>query len=266
MIAKELLDQGCAGPLHARQEEGLHRCGSEGTKRVAILQSSYIPWKGYFDIIGSVDEFILYDNAQYTKNDWRNRNCIKTQTGTAWLTVPVLLKGRFGQTILEAEICDPRWAARHWKSLQTYYARAPFFPALAPVIHSLYERSADERSLSKVNELFLRALCGLLGISTRITRSTDYEICGDRTGRLVGLCEQAGAAAYLTGPSARTYLEEERFAGCGIAVRWMSYEGYPEYRQLYSPPFVHQVSVLDLLFNVGAEAAGDYLLSSRRSA
>lgn len=231
-------------------------------KRVAILQSSYIPWKGYFDLIARVDEFILYDDVQYTKNDWRNRNRIKTRAGAAWLTIPVLCKGKFGQKICEAEIGDRRWAARHWKSLQTCYARADGFPAVAPTIRDLYEHAAEERSLSRVNRLFLSALCGLLGIATRITRSSDYELRGDRTERLVHLCEQAGATEYLTGPAARAYLEEERFAARGIAVRWMSYAGYPEYRQLHTPPFIHEVSILDLLFNVGAEEAGRYMLHS----
>jgi hypothetical protein len=234
-----------------------------GMKRVAILQSSYIPWKGYFDLIAGVDEFIVYDDVQYTKNDWRNRNRIKTQTGTAWLTIPVLFKGRFGQRISAAEIGDPRWAARHWKSLQTCYARADSFPALEPAIRDLYERAAGEQFLSSVNQLFLCTLCNLLRVATRITRSSDYELSGGRTERLVHLCEQAGAAEYLTGPSARAYLEEEQFATRGIAVRWMSYAGYPEYRQLHAPPFVHEVSILDLLFNVGAEEAGRYMLSCR---
>jgi hypothetical protein len=233
-------------------------------KRIAILQSSYIPWKGYFDIIGKVDEFILYDDVQYTKNDWRNRNRIKTPSGTAWLTIPVLLKGRFGQTIREAEIRDRSWAVRHWKSLQTCYSRAAFYSPLAPAIRGLYEGTAGEQSLSAVNEQFLRALCELLGISTRITRSGDYELCGDRTERLVHLCEQAGATEYLTGPSARAYLDVESFARRGIDVQWMSYAGYPEYRQVYGSPFIHEVSILDLLFNVGPDESRQYLLSSRQ--
>ncbi|HEX4966688.1 MAG TPA: WbqC family protein [Thermoanaerobaculia bacterium] len=233
-------------------------------KRIAVLQSSYIPWKGYFDIIGQVDELILYDDAQFTKHDWRNRNRIKTQTGTAWLTIPVLHKGKFGQTIRETAIRDPGWALRHWKTLQTCYSRAAFFHDLAPAVRALYEQAAGERSLSRVNELFLRALCALLGIATRITQSADYELAGDRTQRLVHLCEQAGAGEYLTGPAASAYLEVERFASRGIAVEWMSYEGYPEYRQVHAPPFVHEVTVLDLLFNVGPGEAGRYMLSRRR--
>jgi hypothetical protein len=230
-------------------------------KRVAILQSSYVPWKGYFDLIAGVDEFILYDDAQYTKNDWRNRNRIRSQAGTIWLTIPVLFKGRFGQTIRETQIGDPRWATRHWKSLQSCYARAEFFPTVAPSLKSLYEQAASERSLSSVNELFLRALCGMLGVSTRITRSSDYALAGDRTQRLVHLCEQTGAGEYLTGPSARAYLDERQFAAKGIDVLWMSYAGYPEYRQVHGLPFDHQVSILDLLFSVGASDATRHMLA-----
>lgn len=178
----------------------------------------------------------------------------------------MLLRGRFGQTIREAEIGDPRWAARHWKSLQTFYARAGAFPDLAPIIQGLYERAAGERWLSSVNEIFLRGLCGLLGIPTRITRTSDYELLEGRTERLVHLCEQAGASEYLSGPAARAYLEEEQFADRGIAVRWMSYGGYAEYPQLHAPPFIHQVSVLDLLFNVGALEARRHLRSARSEA
>jgi hypothetical protein len=231
-------------------------------KRIAILQSSYVPWKGYFDIAGSVDEFILYDDVQYSKNGWRNRNRIKTREGTAWITIPVLVKGRFGQPVRDVEIGDPRWAARHWTSLQTHYARAQWFPNLAPELAGLYERASREPLLSRVNEMFLRAICDLLGIGTRITRSMDYELRGDRTERLVGLCEQAGAGEYLSGPAARAYLDESRFTEKGIAVRWMDYSGYPEYHQLFSPPFIHEVSILDLLLNEGPQGARSYLLST----
>ncbi|HSF42648.1 MAG TPA: WbqC family protein [Thermoanaerobaculia bacterium] len=230
-------------------------------KRAAILQSCYIPWKGYFDIIGAVDEFILYDDVSYSKNDWRNRNRIKTRTGVIWLTIPVLATGRFGQRIRDVEIGDPRWAAKHWKSIQTHYARARCFGEVAPVLRDLYERAEGEVFLSRVNEMFLRALCDLLGIGTRITSSADYELQGDRTERLVHLCEQAGAREYLSGPAAKSYLDEEKLAARGIAVRFMDYAGYPEYGQLFCPPFVHEVSVIDLLLNEGTQGARRYLRS-----
>lgn len=234
-------------------------------KRAAILQSSYIPWKGYFDIIRRVDEFILYDDVSYSKNDWRNRNRIKTRTGPLWLTIPVLATGRFGQKIRDVEIGDRRWAAKHWKSIQTHYARARCFGEVAPVLRDLYERAEGEAALSRVNEMFLEGLCGLLGIGTRITRSEDYELRGDRTERLVWLCEQAGASEYLSGPAAKSYLEEEKFAARGLAVSWMDYGGYPEYGQLFCPPFVHEVSVIDLLLNEGIEGARLHLRSRREA-
>lgn len=235
-------------------------------KRAAILQSSYIPWKGTFDLIRRVDEFILYDDVSYSKNDWRNRNRIKTRTGLVWLTIPVLATGRFGQQIRDVEIGDPRWAAKHWKSIQASYARARGFAEVSPILRDLYERAASETLLSRVNELFLRALCDLLGIETRITLSSEHDLEGDRVGRLVSLCEQVEAKEYLSGPAARAYLDEARFAERGIAVRFMDYSGYPEHEQLWSPPFVHEVSIVDLLLNEGVAGARSYLQGLRRAA
>jgi hypothetical protein len=236
------------------------------TKRAAILQSAYIPWKGYFDIIGFSDEFILYDDAQYTKESWRNRNRIKTPRGTAWLTIPVVSKGKFGQPIRDVRIADPRWTRNHWTKIRQHYAKAAHFDQVAPVLEDLYLRAASETLLSCVNELFIRAVSALLGITSRITRSMDYELKGDRVERLVDLCEQVGAGEYLTGPAARVYLQEERFAERGITVRWMDYSGYPPYEQLHGTPFVHEVTILDLLLNEGLEEAKRFLLSTRRPA
>ena len=157
-------------------------------KRAAILQSSYVPWTGYFDLIRRVDEFILYDDVSYSKNDWRNRNRIKTRTGPLWLTIPVLATGRFGQRVRDVEIGDPRWAAKHWKSIQAHYARARCFGEAAPLLAELYERAASETHLSRVNEMFLRTLCDRLEIGTRITLSSEYDLAGDRVERLVSLC------------------------------------------------------------------------------
>jgi hypothetical protein len=228
-------------------------------KRVAILQSSYIPWKGYFAIIGLVDEFILYDDAQYTKGDWRNRNIIKTDTGPAWLTIPVLLNHRSSQRIREAEIAERRWASRHWRTIKTIYARAPYFRTLAPTLARLYETAAAQRLLSNVNELFIRTISDLLEIETKITRSSDYELSGDRNERLIGILQQAGATRFLSGPRARAYIDEEKFRGAGISLHWMDYSTFPVYTQLYSSPFVHEVTILDLLFNEGIEGARSYM-------
>ncbi|MBI2841612.1 MAG: WbqC family protein [Acidobacteria bacterium] len=234
-------------------------------KRAAIIQSCYIPWKGYFDIINSVDEFVLYDDAQYTKNDWRNRNLIKVPSGTLWLTIPVGISRRFGQAVREVPVRDGRWARRHWKSLRTYYARAHHFDEFSSRLDALYDQAQREDLLTNVNELFIRAICEWLGISTRISRSSEYACQGDRTERLVSLCHQLAAEEYLTGPAARNYLDEGQFLRSGIRVRWMDYGGYPVHRQRYSPPFIHQVSILDLLLNEGAAGAREFLLSTPES-
>jgi hypothetical protein len=219
---------------------------------VAIVQSSYIPWKGYFDIINQVDEFVLYDDRQFTRRDWRNRNLIKTPQGLHWLTIPVRVKGRFEQRIDETVISDQEWSNRHWKTISQAYRSAPFFKRFESDFAALYASSRDER-LSDVNRRFIELICGLLGIRTRMTWSTDYPAVGDRTERLVSLCRLAGAGEYLSGPSARTYIEEERFREAGIALRYMDYSGYPEYPQLHGA-FEHGVSIIDLLFNVGPDA------------
>jgi WbqC-like protein family len=221
-------------------------------KRVAIVQSCYIPWKGYFDLVNLVDEFIIYDDRQYTRRDWRNRNRIKTPQGSTWLTIPVEVKGRYDQRIDETRISDPDWADRHWKTLTHTYSSAPFFDDLRDRVESLYAR-AEDAHLSRVNRLFLDELCGMLGIGTPLSWSTDYEAEGAKTERLVSLCRAAGATTYLSGPSAREYMDEGLFAEAGIELEYMDYSGYPEYPQLH-PPFDHAVTVLDLLFNTGPDA------------
>jgi hypothetical protein len=232
-------------------------------KTVAIIQSCYIPWKGYFDLINLADEFILYDDRQYTKHDWRNRNRIKTPRGAQWLTIPVAHSGRAGQRIDEAEASDLRWPAKHWRSIAQNYSRAPFFDAFAPPFEELY-RTLDDPRIALINRRFIDAICATLGISTPIAPSTDYEAEGGRSERVLSLCRAAGATHYLSGPSARDYLDEELFRAASIEIRYMDYSGYPEYPQLY-PPFDHAVTVLDLIFNVGPNAAR-YMTSFDRAA
>jgi hypothetical protein len=260
------LERDRPGAFHVGDDDAGRAHPSGSAKRVAILQSAYIPWKGYFDIIGSVDEFILFDDAQYTKRDWRNRNRLRTPAGTAWLTIPVMTKGRFGQPIRDATVSDASWAERHWKTIVQNYARARCFEETAPTLRELYQQAADEPSLSRINELFIRAISGWLGLSARITSSSDYDLAGDRVERLVHVCEQAGAGEYLSGPAARGYLEADRFAARGITVRWMDYSGYLAYRQLYSPPFIHEVTIIDLLVNEGLAGARQHMLSTRPDA
>ena len=222
-------------------------------KRVAIVQSNYIPWKGYFDLIGLVDEFILFDDRQYTRRDWRNRNLIKTPRGADWLTIPVDVKGRYLQRIEEVRVAEPTWARDHWKTISLNYARAPFFGEFRPEIEGLYETAARQERLSAINRVFISAICELVGIRTKISWSTEYAATGTKTDRLVDLCRQAGATEYLSGPAARAYIEDDAFARAEIVLSYMEYSDYPEYPQLF-PPFDHHVTVLDLLFNTGRDS------------
>jgi hypothetical protein len=221
--------------------------------RISIVQSCYIPWKGFFDLIGRCDEYVIYDRMQFAKRHWHNRNLIKTSNGTVWLTIPVVTKGRFDQAIDEVMIEKP-WADKHWRTLELAYRQAPFFDLLAPTVRSWYERADKEARLTDVNELFTREIAGLLGLGTRIVRDTTYPADGAKTARLLSIAQAAGADRYLSGPSARAYLEEALLAAGGVTTEWMSYDGYPEYKQLHGD-FTHAVSVLDLLFNTGPEAS-----------
>lgn len=222
-------------------------------KKVAILQSNYIPWKGYFDMIAAVDEFILYDDMQYTRRDWRNRNKIKTPQGPVWLTVPVKVKGQYFQKIRDTEIDGVSWAATHWKSLAQHYARAPHFKEIREWLEPLYtERTYSH--LSVLNRTLLEAVCRYLGIGTRISNSWDYTLVDGKTERLADLCRQAGGTEYISGPAAKDYIDEQIFTDYGIKLTWFDYEGYPEYPQLWGE-FTHFVSILDLLFNCGKDSS-----------
>lgn len=220
-------------------------------KKVAIVQSNYIPWKGYFDLMRSADEFVILDDVQFTRRDWRNRNLIKTQHGLLWLTIPIKSKGL--QKINEVEISESGWHVSHWKTISRSLCRAPYFDRYESELHQSYLTAGVAQFLSQINLIFITLVARWLGIQTRITRSTDYPAPDERTQRLVSICKMAGANEYISGPTARAYLDEEFFKQAGITVRWFDYEGYPAYPQLFGN-FEHRVTVLDLLLNTGPEA------------
>jgi hypothetical protein len=221
-------------------------------KSCAISQSNYIPWKGYFDQINLVDEFVIYDCVQFTRRDWRNRNMIKTRKGLQWLTIPVENKGNYLARIDEISIADQGWASTHWKSISMNYAKAPYFEQYEEELGKLY-RGAISMSLSEINRYFLEYVCSVLEIKTRITSSAEYELLEDRNLKLMHICKQLGATRYYSGPAAKSYMDEQIFADNGIEVVWMNYSDYPEYEQVH-PPFEHAVSIIDLLLNQGPNA------------
>jgi hypothetical protein len=223
-------------------------------KRVGIVQSNYIPWKGYFDLIGSVDEFIVYDDVQYTRRDWRNRNKILTPQGLKWLTVPIAVKQHYSQYIRDIKIFDSDWAISHWRTLYMNYKRSEFFDDIAVWLEPIYMQY-NYIFLSDLNFELIKKICEFLGIQTRITKSEWYDRCEGRLDNLVYLCKQAGGSVYVSGPSAKTYLDSSAFESSGIKLSWFNYDSYPEYSQLWGGEFVHQVSVLDLLFNCGKSSS-----------
>lgn len=203
-------------------------------------------------MIAAVDEFILYDDMQYTRRDWRNRNQIKTPQGVQWLTIPVKVKGKYFQTIRETEIEGAQWAKYHWKALSQNYRRAPCFNEIAVWLEPLYLAELPTR-LSQLNRCFIEAICDYLGIKTTISNSWDYPLSEGKSERLSDLCALVGGSEYISGPAARGYIEEVAFTERDIKLTWFDYAGYPDYPQLWGD-FTHGVSIIDLLFNCGKNA------------
>ncbi len=221
-------------------------------KKLAILQSNYIPWKGYFDMIAAVDEFILYDDMQFTRRDWRNRNKIKTPQGLQWLTVPVKVKGKYLESIRNTELDGYEWVSAHCKALYQNYRRAAYFDLFFDQLESILIQK-NFNTVSVLNRTLIEWVCTQLEIETKITNSWDYSLIEGKTERLVDICLQAGATEYISGPAAKNYINESFFKDKGIKVSWFSYSGYPEYPQLWGQ-FEHGVTILDILFNCGKDA------------
>ena len=220
-------------------------------KKIAILQSNYIPWKGYFDLINMVDEFIFYDEVQYTKNDWRNRNKIKTPQGIQWLTIPVRQES-LDQKIKDTKISDKKWNIKHWRTISQNYSKAKYFKDYKGIFEELY-LTCDEEYLSEINYKFITTINQILGIKTKLRWSSEFELVDGQTEKLLGICKDCNADIYLSGPAAKDYFNEELAKQENIKVEWMDYSGYKEYEQL-NPPFEHGVTILDLIFNEGDRA------------
>ena len=219
-----------------------------------ILQPSYIPWRGYFDQINKADLFIFYDDVQYDKHGWRNRNRIKTKQGCQWITIPVYSKGviETGLPINQVKInWSENWNDKHWRSIQQAYSKAPFFEQYSGLLEPFFQQHPE--FLADFTIDLTVAIARQLGIHhTQFMRSSTLQAEGARTDRLISILTKVGATHYLSGPSARDYIEEDKFNSAGISLEYMQYN-YPEYAQLY-PPYDPSVSIIDLLFMTGPEA------------
>ena len=222
--------------------------------KVVILQPSYIPWRGYFDQIYQADLFVFYDDVQYDKHGWRNRNKIKTTQGEQWLTIPVHSRGVMeGIPIKDVRIdWSKKWTKKHLSSLRFAYAKTPYLKNYLTWLESVYARR-DEYLADFTIETTIE-LARMLGINqTKFLRSSSLKgISGSKTDRLIRILEKVGATDYLSGPSARNYLEEEKFVEAKIGLSFIEYD-YPPYEQLH-PPYNPYVSILDVLFMQGEKA------------
>ncbi len=221
-------------------------------KKIAIVQSNYIPWKGYFDLINQVDEFVLYDEVQYTRRDWRNRNKIKTPLDLKWLSIPVIVKGKYFQQINETKISDKNWAKNHWNVIKQNYSKAEYFKDYKAIFEDLYLNCKDQY-LSQINYKFIVEINKILGINTIIRWSEEFDLIEGKTDKLLGICKECNTDIYLSGPAAKNYLNEGIFTSNNIKIEWMDYSNYIKYNQL-SDPFEHSVTILDLIFNEGRNA------------
>jgi hypothetical protein len=222
-------------------------------KKIIITQSNYIPWKGYFDSIKLVDEVILYDDMQYTKRDWRNRNKIKTPKGPEWMSIPVEVKGKYFQAIKDTKVSDSNWNKKHWDLIKENYSKADSFLDNKEFFENLY-LNCNEDYLSLINYRFLRAISDYLGINTPIIFSMDFDLIEGKTERLIDLCKKVGGTDYYTGPAAKNYMDEDLFAQENINVHYLDYSCYPVYKQL-NGDFTHEVSIIDLILNEGENAS-----------
>lgn len=201
----------------------------------------------------SVDFFVIYDEVQYTKNDWRNRNLIKTDKGKLWLTIPCNVKGENFQSISDVKVSNNHWRKKHWLTLSNYYRKSEFFPSYKDIFQKIYYQKNIEL-LSEINISFIKEIKNILGIKTTIINSSEIpkkkESYKNPTKRLIEICKALNASSYTSGPSAKKYFDIDLAKSNNIELVWFEYKKYEEYKQLYQP-FIKNLSVVDLIFNIG---------------
>ncbi len=221
-------------------------------KSAIITQSNYIPWKGYFDSIRSVDCFVVYDDMQYTKRDWRNRNLIKTSQGLKWLSIPVEVKGKFFQKIKDTRVADTSWNVSHWNTIKHNYKFANCFSEVSPWLEELY-LTCNSNFLSEINLHFITEINKFLNIHTPIKFSSEFRLADEKNDRLISICKELGITDYFSGEASKSYMDEENFNQNNIKVHYWDYNNYPVYSQQHGE-FKHEVSILDLLLNEGVDS------------
>lgn len=219
--------------------------------KVIITQSNYIPWKGYFSAMREATHLVLYDDMQYTKRDWRNRNKLITLNGPKWLSIPIEVKGKYFQKINESKVSDLEWGIKHWNFIESNYKKSPYFNEYKEYFKDLFLNPTSE-FLSEINLEFIKRIIILLNIDIKILSSKEFELKGDKTEKLVNICKELNTTTYYTGPTAKNYMDENLFINNNIKIEYYNFSGYPEYKQQWDR-FDHAVSILDMFFNLGPE-------------
>ncbi len=220
-------------------------------KKIAILQSNYIPWKGYFHIIQKVDHFVFLDTAQYTIRDWRNRNQIKTPEGLKWLTVPT--NGTQSMKINEVKIDNSTdWRKKHLKTFEKNYKKCRYFKQYFELLQNILMRKSW-KNLSDLNQLLIKEITKMLCIKTTFSDSKELELLEGKNSKIISIIQQLNGDHYITGPAARSYIDENIFSLNDIKVEFMDYSYYPVYNQPWGK-FTHNVSILDLFFCEGPDS------------
>jgi len=217
--------------------------------KIIITQSNYIPWKGYFSAMREATHLVLYDDMQYTKRDWRNRNMLITPNGPKWLSIPIDVKGKYHQKINEAQVNDINWGHNHWNFIKNNYIKSPYFKEYQHHFIDLYLNPTSSY-LSDINLDFIKKIITLLEIDIKVIPSKEFNLKGDKTEKLVNVCKELNAGKYYTGPAAKNYIDESLFTNNNIEIEYYNFSGYPEYKQQWEG-FSHAVSILDMFFNLG---------------
>jgi hypothetical protein len=219
---------------------------------IGILQPGYLPWLGFFEQVYKSDVFVIYDDVQYDKHSWRNRNRIKTPQGALWLTVPVIT--RFEDRTLTKDILidnKTNWRKKHLLSIRHNYSRAPFFLQYIPLFEETYSREWE--TLIDLDLFLIERLINALGMTDkRLVRSSTLKVTGARVDRLIAICKRFQADTFYEGASGKNYIDENIFSDQGIRVVYQEYS-HPVYRQIHGD-FVPYLSLIDLLFNHGPES------------
>ncbi len=217
--------------------------------RAVILQPTYLPWMGYFGMMDVADIFVFYDDVQFSVQSWQQRNKISTSQGWMWLTVPIIRQ--FGSRINDTRISNStNWNKKHWESIRQNYSKAPFFEKYAPIFREVYENEWE--GLASLNITLIKKIAEILGLKTKFIVSSELNVEGVKTERLLNMLKKVGAGEYISGPGAKDYIEVDGFKENNIKLYWYEYQ-HPVYPQKRGE-FIPYLSVIDLLFNTGDEA------------